>query len=68
MTNEQTVEYRKLVMKAKDTGIKYGIYSKQYAEAIRKMNDYWQIHHKRTTKELFEETKNKVKRWILKNC
>ena len=68
MKEKQNAEYNLLVRKALDCGIAYGIYSKQYAEAIRAMNEYWQIHHKRTTKELFSETKNRVKRWILKNC
>ena len=68
MKEKQNAEYNLLVKKALDCGVYYGIYSKEYAEAIHKMNDYWQINHKRTTKELFSETKNKVKRWILKNC
>ena len=66
MNKEQ--EFKRLELKAKDCGVAFGIYSKEYAEAIHKMNDYWKIHHKRTTRELFSETKNKVKRWILKNC
>lgn len=67
MKKEKEIEYSRLVMKAKDTGIKYGIYSKQYAKAIHAMNEYWKIHHTRTTRELYTETKNKVKRWILKS-
>jgi len=68
MNKEQEKEFKRLERHAKDCGVAFGIYSKEYAEAIHEMNDYWQFHHKRTTKELFSETKNKVKRWILKNC
>ena len=58
MTNEQTVEYRKLVMKAKDAGIKYGIYSKQYAKAIHTMNDYWKLHKDENEPKEREKTFN----------
>jgi len=34
-------KFAELEMKAKDAGAFYGIYSPQYAEAIRVMNDYW---------------------------
>ena len=44
MKKEKEIEYGRLVMKAKDTGIKYGIYSKQYAKAIHAMNDYWKAN------------------------
>ena len=75
MTNEQTVEYRKLVMKAKDTGIKYGIYSKQYAKAIHAMNDYWKANKydkepvkKKTFKEMIIEKSNKfIDKWKRRN-
>ena len=67
MKEEQEKEYKRLVEKAKDCGVAYGIYSKQYAAAINEMNEYWKIHHTRTTRELYTETKNKVKRWILKS-
>lgn len=76
MTNEQTVEYRKLVMKAKDTGIKYGIYSKQYAKAIHTMNDYWKLHkdenepkeREKTFKEMIIEKRNQIlAKWKRRN-
>ena len=76
MTNEQTVEYRKLVMKAKDTGIKYGIYSKQYAKAIHTMNDYWKLHkdenepkeREKTFKEKIIEKRNQIlAKWKRRN-
>ena len=76
MTNEQTVEYRKLVMKAKDTGIKYGIYSKQYAKAIHAMNDYWKLHkdenepkeREKTFKEMIIEKRNQIlAKWKRRN-
>ena len=76
MTNEQTVEYRKLVMKAKDTGIKYGIYSKQYAKAIHMMNDYWKLHkdenepkeREKTFKEKVIEKRNQIlAKWKRRN-
>lgn len=41
MTKEQKKEFKKLEEKAKDCGVQYGIYSKKYADAIKKMNDYW---------------------------
>ena len=67
MKEEIEKEYKRLVEKAKDCGVAHGIYSKKYAAAINEMNEYWKIHHTRTTKELYTETKNKVKRWILKS-
>ena len=67
MNEEQEKEYKRLEAHAKDCGVAFGIYSEQYAEAIHKMNEYWKIHHTRTTRELYTETKNKVKRWILKS-
>ena len=75
MTNEQTAEYKKLVMKAKDTGIKYGIYSKQYAKAIHAMNDYWKANKydkepvkEKTFKEMVIEKRNKfIDKWKRRN-
>ena len=75
MTNEQTVEYRKLVMKAKDTGIKYGIYSKQYAKAIHAMNVYWKANKyykepvkEKTFREMVIEKSNKfIDKWKRRN-
>ena len=67
MKEEIEKEYRRLVEKAKDCGVAHGIYSKKYAAAIHEMNEYWKIHQTRTTRELYTETKNKVKRWILRS-
>ena len=71
MKEKQNVEYNLLVKKALDCGIAHGIYSKQYAEAIRAMNDYWLIYHTRTIKELYIEIffffLIKVERWIHRN-
>ena len=33
--------------KAKDMAVLYGLQSKQYADAIREMNEYW-LHSKRS--------------------
>ena len=76
MTNEQTVEYNRLVMKAKDAGIRFGIYSKQYAKAIHAMNDYWKLHkdesnpkeREKTFKEMIIEKSNKmIAKWKHRN-
>lgn len=54
-------EYEKLVEKAKDCGVKYGIYSPQYADAVHKMNDFWLKHHakKLTFREMIQIKKQK---------
>ena len=76
MTNEQTVEYKRLVMKAKDAGIRFGIYSKQYAKAIHAMNDYWKLHkdesnpkeREKTFKEMIIENRDKIiAKWKRRN-
>ena len=36
----------KLEEKAKDMAVLYGLQSKQYADAIRAMNEYWLHSHK----------------------
>ena len=35
------LEYNKLVLNAKNKGIEFGIYSKEYAQAIKEMNAFW---------------------------
>ena len=75
MKEKQEAEYKRLVMKAKDTGIKYGIYSKQYAKAIHAMNDYWKANKyetepvkEKTFKEMIIEKRNKfITKWIHRN-
>lgn len=34
-------EYNKLVLNAKNKGIEFGLYSKDYAQAIKEMNAFW---------------------------
>ena len=75
MKKEKEIEYGRLVMKAKDTGIKYGIYSKQYAKAIHAMNDYWKANKydkepvkKKTFKEMVIEKRNEfIDKWKRRN-
>ena len=75
MRKEKEIEYGRLVMKAKDTGIKYGIYSKQYAKAIHAMNDYWKANKydkepvkEKTFKEMVIEKSNKfIDKWKRRN-
>jgi hypothetical protein len=35
------IEYDKLVMNAKNKGIEFGLYSKEYANAVKEMNNFW---------------------------
>ena len=35
------LEYDKLVLNAKNKGIEFGLYSKEYAQAIKEMNAFW---------------------------
>ena len=75
MRKEKEIEYGRLVMKAKDTGIKYGIYSKQYAKAIHAMNDYWKANkydkepvNEKTFKEMIIEKRNQIlAKWKRRN-
>ena len=75
MIKEKEIEYSRLVMKAKDTGIKYGIYSKQYAKAIHAMNDYWKANKydkepvkEKTFKEMIIEKRNQIlAKWKRRN-
>ena len=76
MKKEKEIEYSRLVMKAKDTGVKYGIYSKQYAKAIHAMNDYWKankydkepVKKEKTFKEMIIEKSNKfIDKWKRRN-
>ena len=34
-------KYEKAVIAAKDAGIEFGLYSTEYAEAVKKMNNIW---------------------------
>ena len=65
----------KLVLKqleehAKDCGVAYGLYSKEYADAIHKMNDYWLENQpeKLTFREKIIIERNKIlDKWKRKN-
>jgi hypothetical protein len=35
------IEYDKLVLNAKNKGIEFGLYSKEYASAVKEMNNFW---------------------------
>ena len=35
------LEYNMLVLNAKNKGIEFGLYSKDYAQAIKEMNAFW---------------------------
>ena len=65
MKEKQEAEYKRLVMKAKDCGVTFGIYSKQYAEAIHQMNDYW-LDANDINKTFAERVKIKVNRYYTK--
>lgn len=70
MNEEQEKEYKRLEAHAKDCGVAFGIYSKQYAEAIREMNDYWLSNRpvKLTFKEQVIIERNKIlNKWKRKN-
>lgn len=58
-------KYKQLEQKAKDCGVFYGIYSKEYAKAVHEMNDYWlenlNPEPKLTLKEKFSIKYNSIK-------
>ena len=63
MNKEQ--EFNRLERHAKDCGVAFGIYSKQYAEAIHEMNDYW-LDANDLNKTFAERVKIKVNRYYTK--
>ena len=63
MNKEQ--EFRRLERHAKDCGVAFGIYSKEYAQAIHKMNDYW-LDANDLNKTFAERVKIKVNRYYTK--
>ena len=65
MKEEQEKEFKRLERHAKDCGVAFGIYSKQYAEAIHKMNDYW-LDANDLNKTFAERVKIKVNRYYTK--
>ena len=70
MNEEQKKEYKRLETHAKDCGVAFGTYSKQYAEAIHQMNDYWLSNQpvELTFKEQVIIERNKIlNKWKRKN-
>jgi len=65
MNKEQEKEYKRLERHAKDCGVAFGIYSKEYAEAIHEMNDYW-LDVNDLNKTFAERVKIKVNRYYTK--
>ena len=65
MNKEQEKEFKRLERHAKDCGVTFGIYSKQYAEAIHRMNDYW-LDVNDLNKTFAERVKIKVNRYYTK--
>ena len=65
MNKEQEKEFKRLERHAKDCGVAFGIYSKEYAEAIHQMNDYW-LDANDLNKTFAERVKIKVNRYYTK--
>ena len=65
MNKEQEKEYKRLETHAKDCCVAFGIYSKEYAEAIHEMNDYW-LDVNDLNKTFAERVKIKVNRYYTK--
>ena len=63
MKKEQ--EFKRLERHAKDCGVAFGIYSKEYAQAIHVMNDYW-LDVNDLNKTFAERVKIKVNRYYTK--
>ena len=63
MKKEQ--EFKRLERHAKDCGVAFGIYSKEYAQAIHRMNDYW-LDANDINKTFAERVKIKVNRYYTK--
>ncbi len=58
------VEYDKLVLNAKNKGIEFGLYSKEYASAVKEMNAFW-LYKKQNWIEKLINKINKIV-WQLK--
>ena len=65
MKEEPGKEFKRLERHAKDCGVAFGIYSKQYAEAIHEMNDYW-LDVNDLNKTFAERVKIKMNRYFTK--
>ena len=58
-------EYDKLVLNAKNKGIEFGLYSKEYAIAVKEMNNFW-LYKKQNWIEKLINKINKIV-WQLKH-
>ena len=58
------LEYDKLVLNAKNKGIKFGLYSKEYASAVKEMNNFWMYKKQNWIEKLINKI-NKIV-WQLK--
>ena len=58
-------EYDKLVLNAKNKGIEFGLYSKEYASAVKEMNKFW-LYKKQNWIEKLINKINKIV-WQLKH-
>ena len=58
-------EYDKLVLNAKNKGIEFGLYSKEYASAVKEMNNFW-LYKKQNWVEKLINKLNKIV-WQLKH-
>ena len=59
------LEYDKLVLNAKNKGIEFGLYSKEYASAVKEMNNFW-LYKKQNWIEKLINKINKIV-WQLKH-
>ena len=59
------LEYDKLVLNAKNKGIEFGLYSKEYAQAVKEMNAFW-LYKKQNGIEKLINKLNKIV-WQLKH-
>ena len=57
-------EYDKLVLNVKNKGIEFGLYSKEYASAVKEMNNFW-LYKKQNWIEKLINKINKIV-WQLK--
>ena len=64
-TKFETHEYEKLVLNAKNKGIEFGLYSKEYAQAVKEMNAFW-LYKKQNWIEKLINKLNKIV-WQLKH-
>ena len=59
------VEYDKLVLNAKNKGIEFGLYSKEYASAVKEMNNFWLYKKQNWIEKLINKINTIV--WQLKH-